>query len=51
MKNELTNGTKLKSINNKNLIVIFKSYVGTNKTEFRTIDDFQFRVDEFIIID
>lgn len=51
MKNEITKGTKLQSINNKNLVVIFKSYVGTNKTEFRTIDDFQFRLDEFIIID
>lgn len=51
MKNELTKGTKLQSINNKNLVVIFKSYVGTNQTQFRTMDDFQFRLDEFIIID
>lgn len=51
MKNEITKGTKLQSINNKNLVVIFKSYVGTNKTEFRTVDDFQFRLDEFIVID
>jgi hypothetical protein len=51
MKHKLVKGTKLVSKTNKGLIVIFKSFVGSKNIEFRTIDDFQFRINEFEIID
>lgn len=47
---EIQKGTILISKKIKGLQVAFKSWVGTKNTEFRTMDDFQFRIEEFTIL-